>query len=107
MPQVTFIDAQGQYRTIEGSVGDSLLQIALAADLPGVVGECGGMCTCATCHVYVDPSWVDRLPPIDDYEDEMLDGTLCERLPTSRLCCQIELREDLSGLTVTTPERQT
>ena len=72
----------------------------------GIIAECGGNCMCATCHVYVDPAWVDKLEPVGDTEDAMLDSTGAERLSNSRLSCQIKVTPALDGLVVTTPESQ-
>jgi 2Fe-2S ferredoxin len=106
MPNVTFRLTDGSTVTLEGDVGDSLMYVATQNDVSEIVAECGGYCNCATCHVYVDPAWLERLPPMSDHEDELLDGTVAERKPESRLSCQIELSEALDGLVVATPERQ-
>lgn len=106
MPKVTFRLPDGSSVSLEGDVGDSLMSVATRNDLSEIVAECGGYCNCATCHVYVDPAWLDRLPALSDHEDELLDGTVAERRPQSRLSCQIELTEALDGLVVATPERQ-
>jgi 2Fe-2S ferredoxin len=106
MPKVIFRHSDGTSDELEGDVGDSLMYIATSSDIAGIVGECGGFCNCATCHVYVDAAWLDKLRPMSEHEDELLDGTVADRLPESRLSCQIELTEELDGLVVTTPERQ-
>lgn len=80
--------------------GTTLLQAALIEGLPGIQGDCGGACQCATCHVYVDDAWVDRLPPVDDAEDAMLDCTASPRAPGSRLACRIVMAPELAGLQV-------
>ena len=84
-----------------GRSGDSLMQVARAAGLP-VLGECNGSLACATCHVVVDPAWADRLPPVSDDEEAMLD-TVFDLRPTSRLSCQIPLSDALDGLRVSLP----
>jgi 2Fe-2S ferredoxin len=66
----------------------------------GIVAECGGACSCATCHVYVDEAFTDRVGGAGDLEDDMLDGAAAERLPNSRLSCQIKMRDELDGLLV-------
>jgi 2Fe-2S ferredoxin len=81
------------------------MEAAVRNAIPGIEAECGGACACATCHVYVDASWQDRLPPPQSMEEDMLDFAYDVR-PTSRLSCQIRIRPDLEGLVVTTPERQ-
>ena len=79
---------------------------ATGAGVPGIVAECGGSAMCATCHVYVDPAWADRLPVPLPNELEMLECTAAERRPTSRLSCQIKLTAAMQGLVVQVPERQ-
>ena len=86
---------------LQGQPGDSLMQVARAAGLP-VLGECNGSLACATCHVVVDPVWADRLPPVSDDEEAMLD-TVFDLRPTSRLSCQIPLSDALDGLRVSLP----
>ena len=97
MPTVNFMDCHGNPRDLEVPEGCTLMEIALENDVAGIVAECGGCCACATCHSYIDEEWVDRLPPIDDMEDAMLDCAL-ERKPNSRLTCQIQMTAELAGL---------
>jgi ferredoxin, 2Fe-2S len=106
MPEVTLIDASGLSRTLQVPEGQSLMQAAVSAGVRGIVGECGGSAMCATCHVYVDEAFNDRLPVPLDTELEMLECTASERLPGSRLGCQIRLSAALDGLVVRLPERQ-
>jgi 2Fe-2S ferredoxin len=80
---------------------------ALLNNVPGIEAECGGACSCATCHVYVDERFLPKLPPMEDAENEMLTGVVAERRPNSRLSCQIPMRDELAGLRVQIPERQT
>lgn len=105
MPSITFILPDGERRTTEAAVGDTAMYAALSLGLDGIVAECGGNAVCATCHVYVDEG-LSKLPPVDGNEDDLLDGTAAERLPTSRLSCQIKLADDLDGLVVRIPDRQ-
>jgi ferredoxin, 2Fe-2S len=79
------------------------MQVATGAGLQGIVGECGGSAMCATCHVYVDEAWMDKLPAPLANENEMLECTSADRLPTSRLSCQIKLTADLHGLVLRLP----
>jgi 2Fe-2S ferredoxin len=79
---------------------------AVRHGVPGIVGECGGVLSCATCHVFVDEADFGRLPPMSDAEDEMLDGAAEDRRPNSRLSCQIKLGAELGDLRVCTPEFQ-
>ena len=105
MTKITFIDAAGQSRTVEAEDGSTVMETALKNAIPGIEAECGGACACATCHVYVDESWMDRLGKPEQMEEDMLDFAFDVR-PTSRLSCQIKVRPELDGLTVNTPEKQ-
>jgi len=105
MTKITFIDAAGQARTVEAEDGSTVMETALKNAIPGIEAECGGACACATCHVYVDESWVERLGKAEQMEEDMLDFAFDVR-PTSRLSCQIKVRPELDGLTVSTPEKQ-
>ena len=105
MTQITFIDAQGVARTVAAEDGSTLMETAIRNAIPGIEAECGGACACATCHVYVDPEWQDRLPAPQTMEEDMLDFAYDVR-PQSRLSCQIRIKPELDGLVVTTPERQ-
>lgn len=106
MPQITFIDHEGQQTRLEVPLGQSLMEVAVRSDLEGIVGECGGSMMCATCHVYVEPDQAGRLPEMSPTEDAMLDSTASERKPNSRLSCQLVCTEVFEGLVVTTPESQ-
>ena len=105
MTKITFIDAAGQARTVEAEDGSTVMETALKNAVPGIEAECGGACACATCHVYVDEPWVERLGKAAQMEEDMLDFAFDVR-PTSRLSCQIKVRPELDGLTVSTPEKQ-
>jgi 2Fe-2S ferredoxin len=107
MPKVTYRQPDGREDVVEVPVGWSLMEAAIQNDIAGIVAECGGGCACATCHVYVDEAFVERLPAVGDMEGDMLECTASERLPNSRLSCQIKMSADLDGLQVTLPERQT
>jgi 2Fe-2S ferredoxin len=92
--------------TLEAKAGESLMQAAVAANVRGIEADCGGLLTCATCHVYVREPFASRLPPPSDDELGMLQFTASERRANSRLSCQLELSEALDGLTVDLPESQ-
>ncbi|MEY8838496.1 2Fe-2S iron-sulfur cluster-binding protein, partial [Cribrihabitans sp. XS_ASV171] len=96
--KVTWTLPGGDTRTAEIEPGISLMEAAVANDVPGIIGECGGCLSCATCHVYVDETWADRTGEAEEFEDAMLDIAAAERRPTSRLSCQIEAHPDLDGL---------
>jgi 2Fe-2S ferredoxin len=106
MPAITFIHADGKSDRVETSGGESAMQAATRHGLDGILAECGGNAMCATCHVYVDEAWLARLPAMADDEDALLDGTAAERLPNSRLSCQIMITPALDGLVLRLPERQ-
>jgi 2Fe-2S ferredoxin len=84
--------------------GMNMMQAALANDVPGIIGECGGTLSCATCHVYVAEDWSAKTGGTDDFEDAMLDVAEAERRDTSRLSCQIEADDALDGLVLIVPE---
>jgi 2Fe-2S ferredoxin len=101
MLSVVITDKTGAAYVLTGRAGDSVMQLARAADLP-VLGECNGSLACATCHVIVDPDWADRVPPISEDEEAMLD-TVFALAATSRLSCQIRLSPELDGMRVSLP----
>lgn len=105
MPKITYTDAAGESRTVEANVGDSVMETAVRNGVPGIVAECGGSLSCATCHVFVDETDLPELPPMEEMEDEMLWGAAVDREDNSRLSCQIKVTEDMD-LHVTTPETQ-
>ncbi len=106
MPKVSFHRPSGEAVTVEVTEETSVMQAAISNGIDGIVAECGGNCMCATCHVYVDAAWLSRLPAMSADEDALLDGTASDRLPESRLGCQVRLTAGLDGLTVRLPERQ-
>jgi 2Fe-2S ferredoxin len=103
---VHFIEPDGKGHTLAARTGESLMRAAVDGDIDGIKADCGGVMTCATCHVYVDAAWIDRLPVPSADEDAMLEMTAAPRAPTSRLSCQIALVDDLDGLTVALPDTQ-
>ena len=105
MPKVTYFEPDGTERQVEAAEGTTVMEAAVDNDVEGIVAECGGACSCATCHVYVDPQWLPKLPAPDAQEDGMLDCVL-DRRENSRLSCQIVIVQDLDGLVVRVPESQ-
>jgi ferredoxin, 2Fe-2S len=105
MPKITFIEANGTARTVEGEVGATVMETAIRNAIPGIEAECGGACSCATCHVYVDDAWTGIVGKPVPMEEDMLDFAFDVRA-TSRLSCQIKIRADLDGLVVNTPAKQ-
>jgi 2Fe-2S ferredoxin len=105
MPKVTYFEPDGTERQVEAADGTTVMEAAVDNDVEGIVAECGGACSCATCHVYVDPRWLPKLPAPDAQEDGMLECVL-DRRENSRLSCQIVIVQDLDGLVVRVPESQ-
>ncbi len=106
MPTITFIHPDGRREDLDIAEGMSIMQGATLHGISGIVAECGGSAMCATCHIYVAPGDMHRLPPMSSDEDALLDGTACERLENSRLSCQIEVTPLLDGVIVRLPEAQ-
>ena len=105
MPVITYIEHSGARHSLTLKPGVSLMQGAVAHNVPGIDADCGGACACATCHVYVDPAWIDRLGERSDMEASMLDFAEGVR-ETSRLACQITVHDGLDGLVLHLPEAQ-
>ncbi|PAL22041.1 2Fe-2S iron-sulfur cluster-binding protein [Sphingopyxis sp. GW247-27LB] len=105
MPSVNFQSADGAVTTIEIEIGNSVMRGARDNSVDGIDADCGGVCACATCHVYVAPDWIDRVGPAGTDESEMLDCVNDPR-PNSRLSCQIAMSQELEGLTLILPESQ-
>jgi ferredoxin, 2Fe-2S len=105
MIKVTFIAHDASEREVEIEPNGSLMQAAKSKSVPGIDADCGGACSCATCHVFVDNTWLEKVGTIGQWEESML-GLTPDRQPNSRLSCQIHLSEKLDGLVVTTPEFQ-
>lgn len=106
MPTITFTLSDGLTRTVTGSPGRSVMETAVQNGIPGIVAECGGACACATCHVYIDESFIHAVGEPGDWEEEMLEDVVSPRRAGSRLSCQIALTSELDGLAVTIPEEQ-
>ena len=104
--KITYIAADGTETAVEAKAGDSVMHAAVANDVDGIIGECGGSMMCATCHCYVDDAWAERTGPQAEGESDLLDCAASEARPTSRLSCQIKMREDLDGLVIHLPESQ-
>ena len=95
----------GTVQSIDAKDGDSVMIVAVRNNLEGILAECGGACSCATCHVHIDADWMQKLPVMDDLEQEMLD--FAEEVDEfSRLSCQIKISPELDGLVVNVPEKQ-
>ena len=106
MVKITYVEFNGTEHPIDVPNGLTVMEGARDNNIPGIEADCGGACACSTCHVYVDPSWTDKLPPKDDMEEDMLDFAYSPDQITSRLTCQIEVTDDLEGLIVRMAEKQ-
>jgi len=105
MPKIKYIEHNGKEHEVEVPVGLSVMEGAVKNLIPGIDADCGGACACATCHVYVQEPWLEKLPPKSDMEETMLDFAQ-ELEPNSRLSCQIKVTPELDGLVVKTPKSQ-
>jgi 2Fe-2S ferredoxin len=107
MAKVTYVQFNGTSQTIDVADGENVMRGALYNALDGIAGECGGACSCATCHCYVDDAWAAKVGgPSSSAELDLLEGAAAEVKPTSRLSCQIVMNADLDGLVVHLPEKQ-
>ena len=105
MPKITYIEFSGKSQTVEVENGLSVMEGVIQNNVPGIDADCGGSMACATCHVYVKENWLDKLSKIEDAENDMLDMANNPK-KNSRLSCQLIVSDELDGLIVTTPEKQ-
>jgi len=107
MPKVTYVEFNGTKHQVDVPVGENVMRGALYNSIPGIAGECGGACSCATCHCYVDDRWASKVGgPASDIEKDLLEAVASPAKSTSRLSCQIVITNDLDGLIVHLPEKQ-
>ena len=106
MPKITYIDSTGERRTIDIEKGLTVMEGAVQNQIPGIDADCGGGMACATCHVYVKEEWLNKLSKAEDAEQDMIDMAF-EPKKNSRLSCQLIVSDELDGLVVTTPSKQT
>lgn len=106
MAKITYIEHSGTQHIVEVKTGLTVMEGARNNNIPGIEADCGGACACSTCHVYVDTSWLEKMPQIGDLEEDMLDFAYEPDAQRSRLTCQIKVSDDLDGLVVHMPERQ-
>ena len=106
MPKITYITSDEKTYQVDVENGLTVMEGAVQNDIPGIDADCGGGMACATCHVYVTEDWFDQLPKKEDGEEDMIDMAF-EPKKNSRLSCQIIVSDELEGLEVTTPEKQT
>ena len=105
MPKITYISHDEKTTTVEVDKGLTVMEGALQNNNPGIDADCGGSMACATCHVYVEEKWLDKIPKAEEAEVDMIDMSF-EPKKNSRLSCQLIVSDELNGLTVTTPEKQ-
>lgn len=105
MPKITYIESNGTSHEVEAEAGMTVMEAAVKNSVPGIEAECGGACSCATCHVYVNDEWREKTGQPDEMEEDMLDFAFDVR-ESSRLSCQIKVSDELDGLVVTVPEKQ-
>jgi 2Fe-2S ferredoxin len=105
MAKITFIQPDGKKQVVDAEKGLTVMEAAKKAMVPGIEAECGGACACATCHVYVDPSWTDKVGKPNEMEADMLDFAFDVR-DESRLSCQIKVTDALDGLVLRVPAKQ-
>lgn len=105
MTEISFTDAAGTVRVVDGKINVSLMEAALRNGIPGILAECGGACACATCHIYIAPEWWEVVGRPSALEADMLDFA-DEVRETSRLSCQVRITEEMHGLRIETPARQ-
>ncbi|MHA1530014.1 MAG: 2Fe-2S iron-sulfur cluster-binding protein [Alphaproteobacteria bacterium] len=105
MPRITYIEHNGTEHTVEVAVGLTVMEGAVNNNVPGIDADCGGACACSTCHAYVNPDWVEKLPAREDMEEDMLDFAY-QPNERSRLTCQIQVTPEMDGLVLQIPEKQ-
>lgn len=106
MAKITYIEHNGTEHVIDVPAGMTVMEGARDNNVPGIDADCGGACACSTCHAYIDPAWVEKIPPKEAMEEDMLDFAWHPDPKTSRLTCQIKVTEDMDGLIVRLPEKQ-
>ena len=106
MAKITYIEHNGTRHEVEVANGMTVMEGARDNNIPGIEADCGGACACSTCHVYVDPAWVGKLPAKEDMEIDMLDFAWQPDADRSRLTCQLRVTDALDGLVVQMPEKQ-
>lgn len=106
MPKITYIEHDGTEHLVEVDAGLSLMEGAVNNGVPGIDAECGGSCSCATCHIYVADVWKEKIEPRGEMEEAMLENAENEFTENSRLSCQVEVNGEMDGLVVTMPEIQ-
>jgi len=105
MPKITYVENEGKSHTVEVDNGLTVMEGAVQNNIPGIDADCGGSMACATCHVYVDKSWVEKTGEAEQMEQDMLDFAF-DVTEQSRLSCQVKVTDDLDGIIINLPEKQ-
>mgnify|MGYP000456786916 CR=1 FL=1 len=105
MPKIVFVSPNGDEQEVHVTIGTSIMQAAVDNGIDAIVAECGGACSCATCHVYIDETWLPKLVPRSDIESDMIECVI-DPEPNSRLSCQIAIEDSLDGIVVRLPASQ-
>lgn len=105
MTKITYIAHDGTKFVVDAENGTTVMENAVKNNVPGIEAECGGACACATCHIYIDKQWTEKIGKPENMEEDMLDFAY-EVKPESRLSCQIKVSDDINGLIVKVPEKQ-
>lgn len=105
MATVKYIEFNGKEHTVDVESGTSVMQAAINNNVRGIIADCGGACSCATCHCYVDEAWINKVGDKSEMEEALLEE-VCDGRPNSRLSCQVTITEQLDGLVIRLPEKQ-
>jgi len=105
MPTLIYVESNGTSHRVEAGVGQNLMQVALNNMVPGILGDCGGVCSCATCHVMIDEPWIEKLPPMSETESFLIEGVPGAEAG-SRLSCQIKVADSMGDMVIRLPEEQ-
>ncbi|MEN1579710.1 2Fe-2S iron-sulfur cluster-binding protein [Pseudomonas aeruginosa] len=105
MPVLIYVESNGTSHQVEAASGQNLMQVALKNLVPGILGDCGGLCSCATCHVLIDEPWIGKLSPMSESESFLIEG-IPGAQAGSRLSCQVKVQDSMDGMIVHLPEEQ-
>ncbi len=106
MAKITYVEHNGTEHTVDVANGLTVMEGARDNNIPGIDADCGGACACSTCHAYIAPDWVEKLPGMEAMEEDMLDFAYQPDPARSRLTCQLKVTDDMDGLVVNLPEKQ-
>ncbi|MDV4166862.1 2Fe-2S iron-sulfur cluster-binding protein [Rhodovulum sp. FJ3] len=106
MAKITYVEHNGTEHTVDVASGLTVMEGARDNNIPGIDADCGGACACSTCHAYIAPDWVEKLPAMEAMEEDMLDFAYQPDPARSRLTCQLKVTDEMDGLVVNLPEKQ-